>query len=91
MTFYVKGVLVSLGSVALFYAALRFLLMGTPVGNLILTPIYLLAFLFRDKSAPMGAVAGGNPSPLMHLWFWLWAAIIFAVTFLIYLRWVSVR
>jgi hypothetical protein len=83
MTFYIKGLLISLGSVALFYAALRFFLLGTRVGNLLLTPVYLLFFLFH-KNAPVGSVAGGNPSPLAYLWFWLWAGGIFAGTFLTY-------
>ena len=87
MTFYIKGLLISLGSVALFYAALRFLMMGTRVGNALMLPFVLLSIVLRDKNAPLSAVAGGNPSLLMHLWFWLWSMIFFAATFLVYLRW----
>jgi len=91
MTFYLKGLLVSLGSVAVFYAALRFLTLGTKVGNALMMPFVLISLYFRDKNAPLGAVAGVNPSLFMHLWFWLWSMIIFASTFLIYLRVMSGR
>jgi hypothetical protein len=72
MAFYLKGFLISLGSVALFYAALRFLMMGTKVGNAIMLPFVLVFLFFRDPNAPLGAVAGGSPNLLLHLWFWLW-------------------
>ena len=79
MTFYLKGLLVSLGGVALLYATLYV------VG--IVRMLYLAA---KDVNvhAPLGGTAGGNP---WHVEFWLWSLIVFAATFLIYLRVMSGR
>ena len=62
MTFYIKGLFVGLGSVALFYVALRLFLLapGSRIGNIILYPVYLLIFLFRNPNPSLGAVAGGS-------------------------------
>ena len=90
MNLYLKGLLVSLGSVASFYVALQLLFplaMRTKVGQL---TYFLIYAAFHDIHAPLHATAGGPP-----LWglveFWLWSMIIFASTFLIYLRVMSGR
>ncbi len=80
MTFYLKGLLVSLGSVALLYVTLYV------VG--IVRMLYL-AGRDVDVHAPLGATAGN--SFFGYSWFWLWSMIIFASTFLIYLRVMSGR
>ncbi len=82
MLFYVKGFLYSWGSVAALYVTLRFLF-KTKIGMV----LYFAAYsLFHDFSQPLHATAGGSPSLFGHLWFWLWSMIVFAGTFLVYLR-----
>jgi hypothetical protein len=75
---YVKGMLIGLGSVAAFYAALRCL------------PLVFATYAaFHHPNAPLKATAGGGVGPSIE--FWLWALIVFAASFLIYLRVVSAR
>ncbi len=91
MTFYLKGLLVSLGGVAFFYVALRFLfplVMSTKAGQV---TYFLIYAAFHDVHAPLRATVGGNPSLFGQVEFWLWSMIIFASTFLIYLRVMSGR
>jgi hypothetical protein len=82
MLFYVKGFLYGLGSVAVLYVTLRYGVQ-TWIGKVLYLSVYSL---FHDFSQPLHATAGGNPSLFGHLWFWLWSMILFAGTFLLYLR-----
>jgi len=80
MTFYLKGLLVSFGGVALLYATLY------------VVGIVRIAYsIVQDVHvhAPLRATAGN--SFFGYSWFWLWSMIIFASTFLIYLRVMSGR
>ncbi len=88
MTFYLKGLLVSLGSVTLFYVTLRYFIAGTKMGQLL---YFMWYSMFHDVHAPLHGTAGGSSSLFGYLWFWLWSMIIFASTFLIYLRVMSGR
>jgi hypothetical protein len=78
---YLTGVSYGLGSVAAFYAILRWGLQ-TKIGLVLYFAVYSL---FHDFSQPLHATAGGSPWLFGHLWFWLWSMILFAGTFLIYL------
>ena len=81
--FYLKGVLYGLGSVGLLFLTLRYLIPYTDFGRLIYIVVYRL---FHNTHGGLTATVGGNPSLFGHLWFWLWSMIVFAGTFLIYLR-----
>jgi hypothetical protein len=81
--FYIKGALYGLGSVATLFVTLRYFIPNTNLGRLI---DFLVYSLFHDVHGPLTATSGGNPSLFGHLWFWLWSMIVFAGTFLIYLR-----
>jgi len=79
MTFYLRGLLVSLGGVALLYVTLY------AVGIVRITHA-----IVKDvhEHAPLGGTAGGGS---WHVEFLLWGLIVFAATFLIYLRVMSGR
>ena len=81
--FYLGGVLYGLGSVALLFVTLRYLIPETEIGRILYFVVYSQ---FHNLHEPLTATSGGNPSLFGHLWFWLWSMIVFAGTFLIYLR-----
>jgi hypothetical protein len=83
MLFYVKGFLLGLGGVAALYVTLRYFFQ-TWIGQVLY--FAALHLMGHDFSRPLQATAGGNPSLFAHLWFWLWAMVVFAATFLVYLR-----
>lgn len=83
--FYLKGALYGLGSVATLYVTLLYLIPRTNLGRIIYFLVYTL-FHGTNNGTNLTATSGGNPSLFGHLWFWLWSMIVFAGTFLIYLR-----
>jgi hypothetical protein len=82
LMYYGKGFTVSALTVIVFYLLLQY----TPTFAYLKLFWFMVTLPFRDPNAKLGAVAGGYPSVLMYVEFWLWSMIVFASTFLIYLR-----
>jgi hypothetical protein len=76
--YYLKGFVLSLASVAIFFFTLYFFGRQLQLGWLFLT------VLFHPRQTGLTAVVG-NPALWFRPWFYLWGMIVFASTFLLYL------
>jgi len=82
LLYYGKGFSISVATVILFYLLVQF----TPTFGYLRLFWFIVTMPFRDLNAPLGAVMGGSASVLAYVEFWLWEMIVFAGTFLVYLR-----